>query len=196
MDMAGMIFVVLAAFVVAGAMVAASVTYWWRSTHVAPSEGGPHAFTCVTCGTSLSARLEKLRLLSPQERGLIVCEHPHLTGAVLAELVCASCGAAHCFVVRGRKPEYVGTDIFAPQTRTSKCLDCHQTLERPNWQVDTYIGNLSDAPLRPRIGLICSRCGGVSCVECCRKATRNRTTDGSFLCPRCFRGPVDKVYHF
>lgn len=167
-----------------------------RNTRSAVSTTAPGGFICVTCGTTLPARPGHLRPMTAQERGLIVCEHPELSGAPLAELACPACGALHCFVVRGKQTHYVGTDIFAPQTRTSKCLDCGQPLARPGWPPDRDPGNPGAASLPPNIGLICSRCGGVSCVACCRNATRNRTQDGSFLCPRCFRGPVDRVYHF
>jgi hypothetical protein len=45
-------------------------------------------------------------------------------------------------------------------------------------------------------GLICSRCGAVVCVKCCREASQGRTTDNSLRCPRCFRGPIEKFVHF
>ena len=113
------------------------------------------------------------------------------------EYVCPYCEAAHCFSTDERDPVWLGVNLYTPQARTNHCAECRRPLRRPPWRPGVYDGRLAAAPhIPPDVGLVCSKCGAVCCVACCRDVTRKRTKDGSLLCPRCGRGPLETVYHF
>lgn len=165
-----------------------------KTAHVV--RGATIQMTCGMCHKQLVIPAPDMRLLTNVEMALSVRVLPELTGRKLAEYVCPYCEASHCFAVDRRKPEWVGVNLYSPHTKAARCLDCGKVLRTPPWAPGTYDGRLRDAPyLDPDYGLVCSRCQAVVCVDCTVKATRNRTKDGSFVCPRCARTPVDRTFH-
>ena len=154
------------------------------------------AMACTVCREDLLFPTEDLVPLSPPEQALAVRVQPDVLGKRLAEYVCPHCEAAHCFATKGRRVEWIGVNLYEPQTKSAHCVQCKVLLRAPDWAPGRYDGRLHKAPgLEPDHGLVCPLCGAVCCVRCCRDATRNRTEDGSLKCPRCSRHPVDKVYH-
>lgn len=151
---------------------------------------------CTSCNRPLMIAREELVPLSRPEIALCVRVKPELTGMNLAEYVCPYCDASHCLAVSKRTIEWVGANLYSPHHGAARCMDCGKLLRTPPWPRGTYDGHLKEAPsLLPDYGLVCSKCQAVVCVACTEKATRNRTKDGSFVCPRCFRSPVDRCYH-
>ena len=130
------------------------------------------------------------------EVALVVRSAPNVRTHSLAEYVCPYCGASHCFIVDGARPEWVGANLYTPETKTGRCQQCRKALHAPPWGVGQYDGRLKEAPfLRPDYGLVCPFCKSVICVECAERTSRNRTADGALICPRCHRQPVDRVFH-
>lgn len=167
-----------------------------------PSDGGRAAggkivqMACTICHKQLVINPVELRPLTAVELALSVRSLPDLAGRKLAEYVCPYCESAHCFNVDRSVPLWVGANLYSPQTRTARCQECGKRLVPPPWPPGTYDGRLREAPdLHQDYGLVCSRCHAVVCVSCTTNATRNRTKDGSLVCPRCMRTPVNKVYH-
>lgn len=153
---------------------------------------------CPICQRTLVIHRNQMIDLSGPEIALVVSEKPEIRGRGLAEYRCPHCDAAHCFLVDITPPQWLIANAFEPQAISTCCAECRKPVISPPWPEGQYDGRLEEAgdALLPRHGLICPRCNAVCCVECCRKITRNRTPDGSLLCPRCSRGPVDKVFHF
>ena len=151
---------------------------------------------CSVCHQPLVINVAELTPLSGAESALVVSERPDVSGRKMADYRCPYCDADHTFAVDVRPPQWIMANAFFGHSKTTHCNQCRKPLLRPSWPAGTYDQKLSDAPLQPDHGLICSRCGANCCVACVRDATRGRTKDGSSLCPRCFRGPVDKVFHF
>ena len=152
---------------------------------------------CTVCQSLLTLQSGELIPLTPPELGMVVCVHPELNGRKLAEYRCLHCDALHYFMIDVNPPLWVAENIYEPQSKKSTCSECRKPLKRPGWQEGLYDGRIEQAPnLEDSHGLVCSHCGAACCFKCCRFVTRNRTNDGSLLCPRCSRGPVDKVYHF
>ena len=128
---------------------------------------------------------------------LAVRMHPDLVGRPLAESVCPRCEAAHCFAVDETPPAWIGVNLYEPQAPASRCVNCGKTLTKPDRDhVTVRKGSGVAEGLEPGVGLKCSRCQSVCCVTCCQLFTRNRTQDGSLLCPRCTRGPVEEIFYF
>lgn len=153
--------------------------------------------TCAECQSQLIFHPKELVILSPPEMALVVGAFPDIRGHPLAEHVCPNCEAAHCFVTDAGAPMLVGVNIYEPQQKSSLCRECRRILKRPSWQWGVYDGRIDEiANLSLEYGLTCEKCQAACCIMCCNKATRNRTDDGSLLCPRCFRGPMVKVYHY
>lgn len=150
---------------------------------------------CSVCQKQMVVPPGDLVPLQPVEVALCVRALPKLSGRKLAEYTCPYCDAAHCFAVDKRTPEWVGANLYSPQTKGTRCLNCSKPLKIAPWGEAAYAGRLQEAPLQPDYGLVCSKCNAVVCVQCTVDATRNRTKDGSFVCPRCFRAPVDRTYH-
>ena len=151
---------------------------------------------CTSCNRPLMIGREELVPLSKPEVALCVRVKPELTGKNLAEYVCPYCEASHCLSVTKRGLEWVGANLYSPHRGAARCMDCGKFLRTPPWPKGTYDGRLQEAPnLLPDHGLVCSKCQAIVCVDCTQRATRNRTKDGTFVCPRCFRSPVDKTYH-
>ena len=153
--------------------------------------------TCTVCQRALVFSPAEMVLLSPPESALVVRSHPKVVGRRLAEFICPYCDAAHCFCVQGKAMDWLGANLYEPQTKGSLCGECKRPLRRPPWSPGAYAGRFSKIPeLLPDFGLLCPYCGAVCCVACCTDATRGRTPDGSMLCPRCFRGPLETVFDF
>ena len=165
----------------------------------APARRGKRApleMPCTVCQKPLISEQGELRALQGAEVGLVVRSKPEAVGRMIAEYVCPYCEAAHCFLVDARPPRWLGANFSQPQTKTTHCFECRKPLRTPPWPEHAYDGRLEEAPhLPPDLGLVCGRCQAVCCVACCTAATKHRTPDGSLLCPRCFRGPVDRVFH-
>ncbi|MDZ4859586.1 MAG: hypothetical protein SGI88_11445 [Candidatus Hydrogenedentes bacterium] len=151
--------------------------------------------SCSNCQKQMVVTAAELQPLQSVEIGLSVRDNPSLAGRKLAEYTCPYCDAIHCFTVDKRTPEWVGANLYSPQTKGTRCLNCSKPLRTAPWGEGAYNKRLNEAPLQPDYGLQCSRCNAVVCVQCTIDATRNRTKDGSFICPRCFRSPVDRTYH-
>ena len=152
---------------------------------------------CSVCQRRLVFHRGELEPLSPPELALAVRANRSMAGRRLAEYVCPHCEAAHCFATEGRDPVWLGVNLYEPQVFSNHCRECKRPLRRPRWPRGAYDGRLSEIrDLAPDLGLVCPHCKAVCCVACCEDATRKRTKDGSLLCPRCFRGPVETIYHF
>jgi hypothetical protein len=178
------------------------VAWYALSAHEAGGRSGRHGrgdaidYSCASCNKPLVIGKTDLTELSRPEMALAVRVRSDLTGRKLAEYVCPYCEASHCFAVDGRRIEWVGVNMYSPHTTSARCMDCGKTLRTPPWPAGTYDGRLNEAPsLQPDYGLICSKCHAVVCFACTQLATRGRTKDGSFVCPRCQRSPVDRSYH-
>lgn len=161
-----------------------------------PRSGGALEQACVSCNKPLVIGRADLTELSRPEMALAVRVRPDLTGRKLAEYVCPYCEASHCFAVERNRMEWVGVNLYSPHTTSARCMDCGKPLRTPPWPAGTYDGRLNEAPaLQADFGLVCSKCHAVVCYACTQLATRGRTKDGSLVCPRCQRSPVDKTYH-
>jgi len=170
-----------------------------------PREGGdrrerdrdgafPHA--CAVCGDTTLVTPAELHTLSSAEKALAVRERPGALGKHLVEYVCRRCDASHCFAVSEGALYLVGVNLYLGQHFSNRCAECRRILARPAWGPGEYDGRIAAAPgNRDGYGLRCRHCGAISCTACCTSATRNRTPDGSLLCPRCFRGPQDTYFH-
>ena len=154
-------------------------------------------FTCNLCTEKLEIPFEELNAISAPEMALIVSQEPAIVGRPVSEYRCEHCGADHYFATDRTPPEWIIVNAFEPEQRTNLCAQCRRILEKPTWPKGKYDGRIHDThELQSGHGLVCHRCKAVCCVECCQSTTRNRTEDGSYLCPRCDRGPVETIYHY
>lgn len=195
------IWVITVVIAVLGMAVVLARTHRARTSKAGPAHRGdvpPVAadLPCSSCGKPLVVHRSELVPLSRPEVALCVRVQPDLVGHKLAEYVCPYCEASHCFVVDGRTPVWVGANLYSPHQGGARCMDCGKPLQTPPWPAGAYDGRLNEAPsLQPDYGLVCSKCHAIVCVACTRLATRGRTKDGTFVCPRCARSPVDRSYH-
>jgi len=167
-----------------------------RSGDSTPRRVQQFDLACTVCQQTLSIAVQDMRRLEGSEIALAVRVIPKLVGRPLADYVCPHCEADHCFTMDQGKPEWVGANLYSPQSKVSICQECQKVLKRPPWPERQYQGHPQDAPNpHPDYGLVCARCGARCCVSCVQSATRNRTKDGSFLCPRCRRQPVDAFFY-
>jgi len=151
---------------------------------------------CSECAHTLVIGESQLIPLSAVEKALAARTVNGIASRKPAEFVCPYCEAAHCFATAGGRLEWVGGNLYQPQRQAARCAECHVKLRRPAWPRAQYDGRLQALPERPDdLGLLCSRCDSVVCLTCCTNFTRRRTQDGALLCPRCGRGPVDRVFH-
>ena len=185
---------------IAGTIVVLLLTFraWQRNKDVLSgvSKTGALEMVCSTCRRQLIIHPHQLVTLSSPEMALCVRIQPNLRGRRLAEFVCPYCEASHAFAVDKRTPEWFGANLYSPQAKTSTCMECGKPLRKAPWPPMYYDGRLNEAPeLHADLGLVCSRCQAVTCVSCVKDATRKRTKDGSFVCPRCQRAPVNRVFH-
>jgi hypothetical protein len=189
------------AFAIAGTVLVLALTLRARLASGTSSAGliadaASFQMRCGICQKDLVIHPNQLVKLSGPELALSVRVKPKLVGRPLAEYVCPYCEASHCFAVDVRPPECVGTNLYLPRGAGALCMECGKPLRKPPWPIGYFDGRLNEAPeLHPDYGLICSRCQAVTCVACVKDATRNRTKDGSFVCPRCMRSPVTGVFH-
>ncbi len=161
-----------------------------------PAQRGSFELICNNCQHKLVISMQDMRPLEGSEIGLAVRAIPQIVGRKLADYVCPYCEADHCFAIESGRPEWVGANLYSPQKQGSQCMECRKYLQRPPWPKGQYKGRVLEAPdVSPDYGLVCSRCGATCCVACVKDATRNRTKDGSLLCPRCHRSPVDEYYY-
>lgn len=157
---------------------------------------GSFPYVCSHCGDETLVEPESLHTLSSAEKALVVRAQRQALGKNLVEYVCRQCDASHCFAMSGVIAEYIGVNLYQGQQIGSRCAECQRALARPTWEPGEYDGRITEAPgTLEAQGLRCRHCGALTCVSCCRSVTRNRTPDGSLLCPRCFRGPQDRFYH-
>ena len=151
---------------------------------------------CPICQCQLTIKRKGLQPLSTFEMGLVVQQRPDMHNQPLSEHRCPSCSASLIFYMGDRRPQFVISNVGENQSESSQCTQCHKRLLKPHWNPSQYQTDFSEAPLQIEHGLICSRCDAVCCLGCVTDATRNRTDDGSYLCPRCHRGPVDSIFYF
>lgn len=149
--------------------------------------------TCTVCQRPLVFDSSAVAVLTPAETALVVRVRPNLVGRRMGEYTCPYCEAAHCFTTDRARLEWVGVNLYQPQARTVHCFECRRILQRPPGRPGTRLAEMPN-PL-PDYGLECPHCHAVCCVGCCRDYTRKRTKDGSLLCPRCSRGPVESLYY-
>ena len=173
-----------------------ALALWWARRGMAASRNACFEMECTVCQKMLVVDQHEMQALSPPECALVVRNAPRIVGRPLAEYVCPYCESAHCFAMDAPVPEWIASDAYVPQGRGALCKECQKRLQNPAWPPGQYTGKIQDAPLTPDTGMICKRCGAVCCVACIRRATRNRTPDGSYLCPRCARGPLEHEFRF
>lgn len=162
-----------------------------------PSADTTHEFTCDSCQRIMAIHANEVAELIGPEMGLLVSQKPSFVKRKVGEYRCPYCDSNHYFAMDVSPPEWIAANIYEPQQATNKCAECRNPLKRIPWARGQHDGEVLKAPgLLPEHGLVCSRCDAVCCARCCQDATRNRTSDGSLLCPRCFRGPVDRFHHF
>jgi ssDNA-binding Zn-finger/Zn-ribbon topoisomerase 1 len=160
------------------------------------SRSGTIDLPCSVCQKELVFTSSELTKLSGAEVALVVRSVPRARTRSVAEYVCPHCEASHYFLVDGAKPEWIGANLYTPETKTGRCQQCRKALHAPAWGQGQYDGRLKEAPfLRPDYGLVCPFCKSVICVECAERTSHNRTADGALICPRCHRQPVDRVFH-
>lgn len=128
---------------------------------------------------------------------MIVQQRPQAYGRPIGEIRCRTCRTTHTFLLDTKPPTWLISDEGRAGHTGIVCTQCRRTLVNPPWPRGTRDGavhQVEDAP--DRAGVVCARCGDICCVECVRNASRGRTPDGSFLCPRCYRQPVDRFHHY
>ncbi|MDK1021190.1 MAG: hypothetical protein QGD90_06095 [Candidatus Hydrogenedentes bacterium] len=161
------------------------------------AKGVAFEMPCTVCQQRLAIPQADLEAIVGSEVALVVRECAAAQGKRLGGYRCPYCEAYHIFATDTSPPKWLVVNPFEPQLATNHCMDCRRPLQRPPWPQGEYEGRLHELKdLLPKYGLVCSRCGAICCVACCRDVTRGRTADQSLLCPRCFRGPVDKIHHF
>lgn len=184
---------------VVGVLILLSMVVWTRPHH-ARRRSKEHELIecdCPVCQSPMVIDSEELTPLSAPEMALVVSVQPELYGRRLREYRCSHCDTDHCFAVDRRPAELVATGVFTPRTKVNFCLECRKPLKRPVWPgTDDNELAVYKAEMVPEIGLVCPGCGAVCCYQCVQDVSRNRTLDGSLLCPRCRMGPLEKVHHF
>lgn len=151
--------------------------------------------TCTVCERRLIFGRSAVELLSPPEMALVVRSCPKVVGRRLCEYVCPYCDASHCFVIGPKSLVWVGVNLYTPQTQSAHCFECNRILDRPPGGAAGMTQKIAEPAALPLgFGLKCSFCGAVCCVDCCKKASRGRTSDGSLACPRCRRKPINLLY--
>lgn len=167
-----------------------------RPGEVTLNRDGSFSMVCSICGSPADVAPGALASLSPAEKALAVREHPAVIGQNLVEFACPSCDASHCYSMQRHTMTLIGVNLYQGQHYQTNCKECQKHIIQPPWRQGAYDGKVEKAPGDVAdMGLQCSLCGAICCVDCCKRSTRNRTTDGTLLCPRCFRGPIDRFYH-
>jgi hypothetical protein len=161
-----------------------------------PKAIGALEHTCDNCDHPLVIPPAELVPLKGADKALVVRGHPEWLKHRIAEYDCPYCEAAHCFAVDQRPPLWLGMNMYAPAKSGKRCRECGKALAVPTWTRGAYDGKIDDAPgSLDAFALVCPHCDSPCCVPCTRSFTRKRTADGSLLCPRCGRGPLEKFYH-
>ena len=151
---------------------------------------------CSVCRKEMVVHQHSMAPLSGPECALVARTKPETVGKKLLEHICPYCESSHYFLVEGKRMEWIGANLYSPQSSTAHCMECRRPMRKPPWPSGAFDGRLLEAPaLAPDYGLVCDRCKAVCCVECCTKATRNRSVDGTYRCPRCARGDVKTMFH-
>lgn len=193
--------IVIASAMVILALIAFRLTWLTISPPANPGEitrnrDGSFSMTCAVCAEPSEVSSESLATLSSAEKALVVRERPNVIGQNLVEFACPVCDASHCYQARRNSMLYVGVNLYQGQHFQTNCKECQKRIVRPPWRDGAFDGKVEQAPGDiANLGLQCPLCGAICCVDCCKRATRNRTTDGTLLCPRCFRGPNDRFCH-
>jgi hypothetical protein len=188
-----------AAFAAAGVLIVLWVTLRPKRTDDkpgAPRGDGTAQLPCSVCQKEMVVHPNSMAPLSGPECALVARTLPKTVGKKILEHICPYCESSHYFLIEGKRIEWLGANLYSPQVNTSLCMECRRPLRRPPWPAGAFDGHLQDAPaLAPEYGLVCERCKAVCCVECCTKATRNRTNNGTYHCPRCARSDVKVMFH-
>jgi hypothetical protein len=154
-------------------------------------------FSCPTCQQALFITRHSLQSITGVEAALVIQNLPKAPADHLAEQRCHACSSMLTFRIDEWPPVFLIANAIEGQRRSNNCVECRKPLVRPTWSRGEYDERIEAIPdIDPKLGLKCSRCDAVSCVACLENVTRNRTEDGSLLCPRCFRSPVNLVHHF
>lgn len=185
---------------VAFAALGSAGVFWWvrrRLDRAAgpPTERGTVQMQCGVCHHPMTIARTQLVVLSGPEMALVVRSMPGWVKRKLGEYECPHCSAAHVFAMETNPPAYLGADIYTPHARGNKCMECGKAMTRPAWPKGTYDGRLGEPAVSFDHGLECQFCKSVFCLECAERVSRTRRKDGVLLCPRCFRSPVEHVFH-
>lgn len=194
-----MVWVGPAGVAMAGIAVVAALTVRARNRSEPESSGRPRRgaveIICSACGHNLIIAPDQLTPLPAVEVALVARAEPKAASRKLAEYLCPHCESAHCFLVDTKPPTWLGANLYEPQTATAHCQECGVLLKPAPWQAGANQEPLPETSwLEADHGLVCPYCKTRVCVQCARINTRKRTPDGSFMCPRCRRFPVDTLY--
>ena len=155
-----------------------------------------YTYTCPDCQQPIHITPNGLRPLDPADAGMIIRLAPDAPQYHLGDVRCLSCKSTLTFRTDQWPPGFITMNATEGHVSKNSCTQCRKPFRKPEFPPGAYDGDADALKRLPHdIGLICSRCGSLDCVACVVDATRNRTADGSLLCPRCYRGPVDKVHY-
>lgn len=159
-------------------------------------EKNVYVHTCPDCQSEVRIIQGGLKHLDPADAAMIVRLVPDAPMYHIGETRCPKCQSWLAFRIDQWPPGFLTVNATEGHVATNSCTQCRKPLRKPEFPKGAYDGESAAlAKLPIDIGLICSRCNALNCVACVVDATRGRTKDGSLLCPRCYRGPVDKVHH-
>ena len=161
--------------------------------------GGSKSVTwnCKTCGNAITLHPKACSPLSREDAALTIQQRPRAYGRKMGTLQCTRCRTTHTFLIDTTPPAWIISDEKHATGTGQICTQCRDPLVSPPWPPRTRDGAIHlvpDAP--PKAGVVCARCGAICCIECVRSASQGRSTDESFLCPRCYRKPVNRFHHF
>lgn len=163
----------------------------WRRGRAGRAPRGGISMECTVCQKPLVVHRREMVLLSAPEIALVVGCRPDIAGHKLAEYMCPFCESAHCFVVDGRTPVWIGENLYRPHVKTNRCMECGvvlRILPGPAASLfDDRAGLVAD------MGMVCRRCSAVACASCVQKVTRLSSPGGEPTCPRCRRRPVERL---
>lgn len=168
-----------------------------RKANLKGAAGKTLEMMCTVCQQNLVISLGGMETITGSEMALVVRECSAAEGQRLAGYRCPYCEAYHVFATDAVPPKWLVANPFEPQRASNHCSECRQPLLRPPWPQGQFDGRIAEAEgMLPKHGLVCPRCGSVCCLECCERTGRGRAEELSLMCPRCHRGPVDKIHHF
>ena len=191
-----MILVFVTVACIAGSVALWRLSRWFEKQGGRPSFPRGFEIVCEHCDNALAPAVAELVTLKGSDVALAVRAAPSVQGLTLYEYVCPHCEAVHCFASRGQRLEWIGVNLWDTQQKSAHCYECHGAVARPDWPRGAYDGRLNEIPDVPEnLGLVCGKCQAMCCLACCRRFTRGRTADGEYLCPRCARPPMNRVFH-